>query len=158
MTPTAPEVVSTARSKSSSDSTTIAVWRPSFSLAMATLASEAPPPNSFCSTTRISGKSGFFSTITKLFPSGHAFAEPLQYLTNSARGTSASLLPADVTTAIFLIAGTAGAQISANKIAAHAKRNDFSEDNLYIPTSPFEQAPCSIGGCNGSNKEPIGTT
>src|SRR4029077_9103920 len=133
-------------------STTIAVWRASFSLAMATLASEAPPPNSFCSTTRISGKSGFFRTITKLFPSGQAFAEPLQYLTSSASGTSASLLPADVTTAIFLTAGTAGIQAYRNKIAAHAKRGDFSEDNLDIPTSPFEQAACSICGCNRTGK------
>jgi hypothetical protein len=78
-------------------------------------------------------------------------------LTNSASGTSASLLPADVTTAIFVIAGTTGVQTSANKIAAHAQRNDFSEDSLNIPTSPFEQAPCSIGGCDGSGKYPVRT-
>src|SRR4029077_2220198 len=151
--PTAPGVVSTACNKSSSDCTTIAAWRVSFSLAMAVLASEAPPPKSLCSATRISGRSGFFNTITKFFPSGHAFAEPLQYLTNSASGTSASLLPTDVTTAIFLIAGTTGVQTRANKIEAHAKRNDFSEDSLNIPTSPFEQAPCSIGGCRGRQKD-----
>src|SRR6266478_9164401 len=97
---------------------------------MAILASEAPPLKSFCSATRISGRSGFFNTITKFFPSGHAFAEPLQYLTSSASGTSARLLPADVTTAIFLIPGTTGVQTRANKIAAHAIRNDFSEDSL----------------------------
>jgi hypothetical protein len=56
-----------------------------------------------------------------------------------------------------LTAGTTGAQAYRNKIAAHAKRDDFSEDNLNIPTSPFEQAACSISGCDGSGKCPVGT-
>src|SRR6202030_1682125 len=116
-----------------------AAWRVSFSLAMASLASAAPPPKSFCSATRISGKSGFFNTITKFLPSGQAFAEPLQYLTNSVSGTSASLLPADATTAIFLLAGTTGVHARPNKIAVNAQRNNLEEDNLNIPTSPFEE-------------------
>jgi hypothetical protein len=49
------------------------------------------------------------------------------------------LLPADATTAIFLIAGTTGVHARPNKIAVNAQRNNLAEDNLNIPTSPFEQ-------------------
>src|SRR5947207_7007159 len=107
---------------------------------MATLAS-VELQNNFCSATRISGESGFFKTITKLFPSGHAFAAPLQYLTRSASGTSASLLPAETTTAMFLMAGTASGQPSANKnVAAASQCRNFCKSSWDIPTTPSDQA------------------
>src|SRR5207245_148938 len=44
-----------------------------------------------------------------------------------------SLLPAETTTAIFLIAGTAGPHANANNSIAAAQRSDFPQEDSYIP-------------------------
>src|SRR5580765_6418062 len=102
---------------------------------MAVFASAAPP-NSFSSTACISGASGFLSTSTKFLPSGQAFVVPLHIFTRSASGTSPSLLFADATTAMFLIAGTALAEKAARAASAIAPRSSFLLEFPGIPTSP----------------------
>ena len=93
-------------SSSSSLPTILTAARESFSFAIAALKSPLASPKSFCTATRISGDSGFLMTRVKLFPSGHAFWVPLHNFTRSASGMSESLLPAETTTAMFLIAAT----------------------------------------------------
>src|SRR5262249_15881983 len=94
---------------------------------------------------RISGASGSLMTIMKLFPSGQVLAAPLQYFTRSAKGTSVSLLPAATTTAMFLIAGTAGRQVSTSNHSAKAPRSSFTKKEDFIPPDLSDWDRESIG-------------
>src|SRR5258708_37057148 len=140
--PTAPGVISTVCSRSSSEFATLTTRWPSFNFAIAARASAPLAPNNFCVATCMSEESGSFITSTKFFPSGHALAPPLQYFTSSASETSASLLPAETTTAMFFTAGTTGAHTSASRNIAMVPRSAFV--SLAIRWLPPFWIKCSI--------------
>src|SRR5262249_29798588 len=95
-------------------------------------------PKSLCFATGTWGNSGSLITNVKLLPSGQVFCVPLHSLTRSASGTSASLLPIDVTTAMFLIAGIAGAARHKQRARAAASRT-LSLNALMETTLTFDE-------------------
>src|SRR5271155_5322796 len=91
--------------------------------------------------TRVSGASGSLITSVKFLPSGQAFSVPLHSFTRSARGTSLTLFAADVTIAVFLMAGVPGtASASSKHVATATRRRKFQIAGCFIPTLTFRQA------------------
>jgi hypothetical protein len=73
----------------------------------------------------------------KFLPSGHALETPLQNFARSASGTSASLLLALTTMAIFFTAGTAVAAKIRAKQNTPRERNKFTGNLACMSAKPF---------------------
>src|SRR5277367_4253737 len=102
--------------------------------------SPAGSPKSFSITARVPGESGSLMTSVKLRPSGQAFCVPLHNLMRSASGTSLSLFPAAVITAVFLMAGVEGtARNNIRHAAQIARRRIGKVFRSFIPTLTFRQ-------------------
>src|SRR5579859_761116 len=126
--------------------------RVSFNLAIVDFASAPVAPKSFSTTPRISGASGFLMTIEKFLPSGHVLAVPLQNFTRSVIGTSLSLLDADVTIAMFLIAARADSAQHAATAAVATTRNSLAEYLACMIRSPFTKNRQSIASAAPRDK------